>query len=155
MLCEPENIELLRAAFKYVMDRHPFTIDAHVILPDHLHFMWTLPDEDRDFSTRWRLIKSYFTRNCDAHYKAELSKSRQKKKEQAVWQRRFWEHQIRDEQDMKHHIEYIHFNPVKHCLVKAAKDWGHSSFQKYVRAGLYDPDWGMSEPSQVGWVERM
>ena len=144
-MCDPENIELLREAFKKVMARHPFVIDAHVILPDHLHFMWTLPDGDWDFSTRWRLIKSYFTNKCASEYKNNISKSRQKKKEQAVWQRRFWEHQIRDNKDFANHVEYIHYNPVKHGLAKVARDWDHSSFLRFVSAGFYDPDWGVGE----------
>ena len=142
ILYNPENIELLREAFKYVLDRHPFTIDAHVILPDHLHFIWTLPGGDQNFSTRWRLIKSYFTRNIDPCHKEQTRGSRLAKKEQTIWQRRFWEHLIRDEKDMKNHIEYIHFNPVKHGLVKAPRDWHLSSFHKYVRSGLYESAWG-------------
>ena len=154
ILCDLENVKLLREAFKYVMDRHPFTIDAHVILPDHLHFIWTLPSGDNDFSTRWRLIKSFFTRNIDPRYKEQTCGSRLAKKEQTIWQRRFWEHKVRDEKDMKSHIEYIHFNPVKHGLVKAPCDWQLSSFHKYVQSELYELEWGaMKEikfPDNVG-----
>ncbi len=146
ILCEPENIDLLRRAFKYVMERHPFTIDAHVILPDHLHFLWTLPDGDADFSTRWRLIKSYFTKNCHTKYKNNRSRVRKTKKEQTIWQRRFWEHMIRDDRDFTNHVEYIHHNPVKHGLTKSPRDWQHSSFHRYVRDGLYDADWAATEP---------
>ena len=90
-LCQPANVSLLRDAFRYVMAERPFQIDAIVLLPDHLHCTWTLPAGDHDFSTRWRLIKSYITRNCDPVYQGPPSPSRQKKQEQAVWQRRFWE----------------------------------------------------------------
>jgi len=98
-LCWPANVSLMRDAFRYVMAEHPFQIDAIVLLPDHVHCIWTLPAGAHDFSTRRRLIKSYFTRNCDPVYQGPPSPSRQKKQEQAVWQRRFWEHQIRDETD--------------------------------------------------------
>ena len=141
-LCEPENIVLLRVAFRYVMARHPFKIEAIVVLPDHLHCIWTLPEGDSEFSTRWRLIKSYFTRKCDATYRGRVSISRERKGEQAVWQRRFWEHQIRDERDFVRHVEYIHYNPVKHGLVKAPREWPYSSFHRYVQKGIYDAAWG-------------
>ncbi len=142
ILTQPENVILLREAFKRVKEKHPFTIDAFVLLPDHLHCMWTLPNSDRDFSTRWRLIKSFFSRKCDGRYKHIPFESRKRKKEQAVWQRRFWEHLIRDEKDFKNHVEYIHYNPVKHGLVKGPKDWKYSSFHKFVRNGEYDENWG-------------
>nr|MBF0221249.1 transposase [Desulfobulbaceae bacterium] len=145
ILCEPENIAFLRAAFQYVLERHPFVIDAAVILPDHIHAIWTLPDNDRDFSKRWRLIKSYFTRHCDTHYKNTPSPSRLKKNEQAVWQRRFWEHMIRDEKDLSTHVEYIHYNPVKHGLVKSPVDWPHSSFHRFVANGLFGTNWGAGQ----------
>jgi putative transposase len=127
------------------MERHPFKIDAFVLLPDHMHCIWTLPHEDRDFSKRWRLIKSDFSRQCAAQHKTTPSVSRQRKKEQAIWQRRFWEHQIRKETDFINHVEYIHFNPVKHRLVQAPKDWDYSSFHRYVREGIYDVEWGARE----------
>jgi len=142
ILTEPENVNLLRDAFRYVMDKHIFGIDAFVLLPDHLHCIWTLPQNDHDFSTRWRLVKSYFSRKCDEKFKQTLVKSRKNKKEQAVWQRRFWEHLIRDEKDMINHMEYIHYNPVKHGLVAAPKDWEYSSFHRYVRQGTYRRQWG-------------
>ncbi len=145
ILTEPGNVSLLRKAFRQVMDNHPFTIDAFVLLPDHLHCIWTMPEGDRDFSKRWRLTKSYFSRKCDATHKNIPSRSRRKKKELAVWQRRFWEHLIRNEQDFVKHIEYIHYNPVKHGLAKAPKDWEYSSFHRYVREGVYDLEWGGGE----------
>ncbi|MGB5899899.1 MAG: transposase [Geitlerinemataceae cyanobacterium] len=145
ILHEPENVYLLRNAFRYVLQRHPFKIDAIVVLPDHLHTLWTLPEKDADFSTRWRLIKSYFSRQYRSPYQGKISKSRQYKGEKAVWQRRFWEHQIRDDRDFVNHLEYIHYNPVHHRLVTAPKDWQYSSFHRYVEAEVYDPMWGSSE----------
>ena len=123
------------------MEKHPFEIEAFVLLPDHLHCIWTLPEGDGDFSKRWRLVKAHFTRNCDEEYRHAPYESRERKKEQAVWQRRFWEHLIRDDEDYIKHVEYIHYNPVKHRLVKAPKDWEYSSFHQYVRDGKYDRDW--------------
>ncbi|GAA6623568.1 REP-associated tyrosine transposase [Scytonema sp. NUACC26] len=140
-LCEPSNISLLRDAFRYVLEQHPFKIEAIAILPEHIHCIWTLPEGDCDYSTRWRLVKSYFSHRCASIYRGEISTSRKKKQEQAIWQRRFWEHQIRDEKDFINHLEYIHYNPVKHGLVVAPKDWEYSSFHRYVRQGIYTINW--------------
>jgi putative transposase len=145
ILTGPENIEILRNAFRHVMGNHSFSIDAFVLLPDHLHCIWTLPDNDHDFSTRWRLIKSYFTRKLDSRFKQTPFQARRKKREQAVWQRRFWEHVIRNEKDMVKHVEYIHYNPVKHGLATAPKDWPYSSFHRYVQRGTYGLDWGAGQ----------
>lgn len=142
ILTIPDNMALLRKSFRYAMKNYPFTIDAAVILPDHLHCLWTLPENDHDFSTRWRLIKSFFSRNYEQKQQLPISKSRAKKQERAVWQRRFWEHYIRDQEDFKNHLDYIHYNPVKHGLVTAAKDWQYSSFPRYVSQGIYDLSWG-------------
>lgn len=141
-LCNAENILLLRQAFREVMSKSPFIVDAIVILPNHIHCIWTLPPGDSDFSDRWRLIKNYFTHHCDIKYQGKISVSRQNKGEKAVWQRRFWEHQIQDEIDFIRHVDYIHYNPVKHGYVKAPKDWNYSSFILYVNKGIYDIDWG-------------
>jgi len=105
---ESDAIALLRESFHSVKQRHPFTIDAIVVLPDHIHCLWTLPPEDADFSTRWRLIKGHFSRRCPARYKHQQSSARLRKAEQAVWQRRFWEHLIRDDRDFYNHVNYIH-----------------------------------------------
>lgn len=145
IFAQPENVSLLRESFRYVMEKHFFKIDAFVLLPEHLHCIWTLPESDLDFSKRWRLIKSYFTRKCDGKYKHTPYTARIRKKEQAVWQRRFWEHLIRDERDFAKHVEYIHYNPVKHELVKAPKDWEYSSFHRYVREGKYNLKWGAGQ----------
>jgi putative transposase len=155
ILSDPENIQLLRKAFRYTLDRHPFSIVASVILPDHMHFIWTMPEDDSDYSTRWRLIKSYFTRNLHGKRITSEITSRQQKGEADVWQRRFWEHFIRDEDDLNKHVEYIHYNPVKHGLVNAPAEWKNSSFLKYVQDGNYALDWGGDEKILAGerWME--
>ncbi len=134
-----EHIDLLRDAFRTVKKDHSFQIDAIVVLPDHLHTVWTLPEEDDDFSLRWRQIKSAFSRNIETGER--ISKSRNQKQERGIWQRRFWEHAIRDERDFANHLDYIHFNPVKHKLVKRVIEWPYSSFHRYVRLGMYPFDW--------------
>jgi putative transposase len=151
-LCLPENITLLRNIFRKVIKHHPFEIDAMVVLSDHLHCLWTLPEGDGDFSKRRRLIKSEFSRGCGVEFKAPPSASRQGKKEQAVWQRRFWEHQIRNEQDFVQHVEYIHYNPVKHGYAETPIDWLFSSFHRYVKKDLYPDNWGASEVEFDPWV---
>jgi putative transposase len=150
-----EAIDILRNAFRYTMHKHPFTIVASVILPDHMHFIWTLPPQSGDYSMRWRLIKSFFTRNWYRQQSESESESRRKKREADIWQRRFWEHLIRDEADLSNHIEYIHYNPVKHGLVKAPVDWKYSSFMKFVREGFYALDWGGDEKffADETWME--
>jgi putative transposase len=135
------NIEKLREAFLIVMKDRPFTIEAHVILPDHLHMIWTLPESDSDYPTRWRLIKHYFSRMMDKNPGEVVSPVREAKKERQIWQRRYWEHIIRDEADLNNHIEYIHYNPMKHGLVDEFKDWEYSSFHRYVREGFYPARW--------------
>ena len=134
-----ENIDILRTAFRTVHRTRPFTIDAIVILPDHLHCIWTLPATDADFSTRWRLIKTAFARHIPTGER--LSNRRQHTGERGIWQRRFWEHAIRDDTDLARHVDYIHFNPVKHGHVGQAADWPYSSFHRYVRNGMQPPDW--------------
>ena len=136
-------IGALREAVAVTRRDHPFDIDAMVVLPDHLHALWQLPDGDADFSTRWRLIKARFARAVPRHERIPPSQVR--RGERAVWQRRFWEHRVRDERDWQRHVHYIHFNPVKHGLVGRAVEWPYSSFHRYVRAGCYDPDWGAAE----------
>jgi putative transposase len=141
ILCEPDNLELLRTAFKRVKSRHAFTIDALVLLPEHLHCIWTLPPGDNDYSMRWNGIKGHFSRHCSGNYKTTPTNSQRRKRAQTLWQPRFWEHQIRDEKDYEKHCDYIHWNPVKHGLVARVRDWPYSSFHCFVRCGLYAPDW--------------
>ena len=132
-------IQLLREAFRVVRSSHPYTIDAAVILPDHLHCIWTLPEIDNDYSTRWRLLKSHFSRKMSEQTDKSFNKSNR-----GIWQNRFWEHLIRDEHDYNRHLDYIHYNPVKHGLVEKAANWEYSTFHKFVKQGFYEPGW--SEP---------
>jgi putative transposase len=136
------TINILWDAVDYVKNRHPFENYCHTILPDHLHMIWIMPEGDSDYPMRWRLIKSHFTRHWKNGRRLPVSNSRQKKKEQGVWQRRYWEYKIRDEQDLWRHVEYIHYNPVKHQLASSPNDWRHSSFQDFVQRGFYPSDWG-------------
>ena len=113
--------------------RTPFTIEAIVVLPDDLHCIWILPPNDADYSNRWRLIKSAFSRSIEST--ARLSSRRLKKQERGIWQRRFWEHTLRNQQDFNAHMDYIHYNPIKHNYVKCAADWPYSSFHRLVELG--------------------
>jgi REP-associated tyrosine transposase len=134
-----ENIGLLRSAFRYARSRRPFALDAIVVLSDHLHAIWTLPEGDADFPLRWRLIKSVFSRGLPSGER--ISPSRSRKAERGIWQRRYWEHTIRDDADFARHFDYIHFNPVKHGHVDRARDWPYSSFHRAVRLGVYPREW--------------
>jgi putative transposase len=148
-----ENIGLLRTAFRNTRRRHRFAIEAIVVLPDHLHAIWTLPQGDADFALRWRLIKSTFSRALPRG--EQVSESRLGKGERGIWQRRYWEHTLRDETDFTRHVDYIHFNPVKHGHVTRVKDWPYSSFHRMVRAGVYPEDWaGDSEADSAQYGER-
>ena len=134
-----DHIEALRAAVTQIRAAHPFTIDAIVVLPDHFHLVMTLPERDADYPNRLSLIKRRFT---DAVLKSGTPVTRRHNGELALWQRRFWEHTIRDHSDFERHVAYVHFNPVKHGLVARVRDWPHSSFHRYVRRGLLPQDWG-------------
>jgi len=134
-----EHIAQLRGAYRRVNQQHPFETVAICILPDHLHAIWALPENDTDYSRRWGLIKSGFSRHFPASDRR--SESKVSKREKGLWQRRFWEHQIRDETDLQRHVEYIHYNPVKHGLVSRVRDWPHSSFHRHVERGIYPADW--------------
>ena len=134
-----DHIGGLRAAFRYTRARHPFEIEGIVVLPDHLHAIWTLPEGDTDFPLRWRLIKSTFSRSLPRGER--ISASRSAKGERGVWQRRYWEHTIRSDDDYARHMDYVHFNPAKHGLVRRVKDWPYSSFHRFVRLGVYADDW--------------
>ncbi len=136
-----EQIELLRHIIRQVKLRHPFHIDAIVILPDHLHTIWTLPEVDSDYPKRWMLIKSGFSRSVGI--KEPRNPSRIAKRERGIWQRRYWEHMIRDERDYAMHMDYIHYNPVKHGRVERASDWPYSSIHRYIQNGMLDQDWGV------------
>ena len=132
-------IDLLGHTFRKIKNAHPFEIDAIVVLPDHLHCIWTLPEGDSDYKTRWALIKAGFSRGIPPG--ESRSRSRVKRGERGIWQRRYWEHLIRDDRDFRHHVDYIHWNPVKHGWVSRVRDWPHSSFHGYVRRGIVPVDW--------------
>jgi Transposase and inactivated derivatives len=134
-----ENIDALHQAFRAVRHQRPFWIEAIVILPDPLHCLWTVPPDEADFATRWRLIQSSFAHAIASGER--LSTRRQMKHERGIWQRRFWEHAIRDQRDFDAHLDYIHYNPVKHGWALRVADWPHSSFHHFVRLGLYPLEW--------------
>jgi putative transposase len=138
-----DRFDVLREAFTYVRTRHPYRTDALVVLPDHLHCLWTLPPGDSEFSTRWSLVKAYFSRAISKG--EQRSQSRVARGERGLWQRRFWEHLIRDQDDFNRHADYIHWNPVKHGWVRRVSDWPHSTFHDYVKRGIYPVDWGGSD----------
>ena len=153
-LCNETIRNTLRTAIEKVRTLRPFVIDAWVLLPDHLHCMWTLPDDDADFSTRWMIIKRAVSLACKEDYRRAglLTTSKLKHRESTIWQRRFWEHQIRNEDDFDRHVDYIHFNPVKHGHVQHAADWPYSTFHRYVRDGVYARDWaGAMESAVLGY----
>ncbi len=114
-----ENIDLLKESIRHVKAAHPFEIDAMVVLPDHLPAIWTLPRDDAEFATRWTLIKAGFSRQIPKTER--ISESRKSKGERGIWQRRYWEHLIRDDEDFARHVDYIHYNPVKHGYVDAPR----------------------------------
>jgi len=143
----------LRAAFRTARRERPFSIDAIAILPDHLHAVFTLPAEDADFSGRWRRIKGHFSR---ALIDGSIRPHRRPSGRMELWQSRFWEHTIRDENDFERHVDYTHFNPVKHGLVPRVRDWPHSSFHRYVREGILPEDWAGDVRTHDGeFGERM
>jgi putative transposase len=147
-----EHVDLLRHAFRATRGERPFDIDAIVVLPDHLHAVMTLPEDDQDFSGRWRRMKSLFTRLAVA--RGVPAKCNQRG-EYNLWQSRFWEHTIQDETDFSQHVDYIHYNPVKHGLVSRVCDWPHSSFHRYVRQGVLPRDWaGTADPPGIAFGER-
>jgi putative transposase len=123
----------LRAAVQSVRRDHPFAVEAWVLLPDHLHCLWRLPEGDAEYSIRWAKIKR------DTRHGLGLPAG------EALWQPRYWEHWIRDEDDYARHVDYIHWNPVKHGLVKRAVDWPHSTFHRFVASGRYPRAWGTAD----------
>jgi putative transposase len=143
ILCDDAIRHALREAVLSVREQRPFSIDAWVLLPDHLHCIWTLPAGDADYSARWNIIKRKVSIACANSYKHKglLTRSRRRRRESTIWQRRFWEHQIRDEMDFTRHVDYIHYNPVKHGLCARVSGWRYSTFHRYVAAGVYPEDW--------------
>ncbi|MCQ4273721.1 transposase [Pseudomonas kuykendallii] len=147
------HIALLRETVRITKARHPFHIDAWVVLPEHMHCLWTLPEDDADFARRWKVIKQLFSRGLDAT--EPLSPAQLARGERGIWQRRYWEHLIRDELDYQRHVDYIHFNPLKHGHVTRVRDWPYSSFHRAVRDGIYPLDWaGGNDEGETGcWGE--
>ncbi|MCW1936438.1 transposase [Pseudomonas sp. MDMC_285] len=140
------EIDLLRETVRATKTRHPFHIDAWVVLPEHMHCLWTLPLGDADFALRWKVIKFAFSKRLLAT--EMLSVNQQNRRERGIWQRRYWEHLIRDEHDYQRHFDYIHYNPLKHGHVARLADWPYSSFHRAVAQGIYPADW-CAVPEQV------
>ncbi len=155
LFLEAETVELLSSSIATVQERHPFELAALVVLPAHLHALWQLPSHDADYPTRWRLIKERFTKAwVKRHGPTNPNASRLAKGEQALWQRRYWEHLIRDDEDLGPHLDYIHLNPVHHGLADAPKNWPHSSFAAWVAEGVYEAGWGSDEKPQLPEWDR-
>lgn len=147
-----DNVDVLRMVMRKVKTTHPFQIDALVVLPDHLHAMWTLPVGDCDYPMRWMLIKAGFSRQIPTTERR--NSSRVAKGERGIWQRRYWEHVIRDERDFARHFDYIHYNPVKHGYAKRVADWPHSTFHREVKRGTYALGWGSKPEPDLDAGER-
>ena len=143
---DEERVEAIRCAFRKEKAARPFQVDAIVVLPEHLHCIWRLPEGDADYSSRWREIKKSVSR--------QINTVTNDRNERGIWQRRCWEHVIRDEDDWCRHVDYIHYNPVKHHLVEKTGDWPWSSFSKAVSRGWYDESWGSVEPGTIRGLNR-
>lgn len=143
-----DHVDSLRNAFRIARAARDFQIIAIVVLPDHLHCVWRLPAGDADNATRWRHIKTSFARSLPRDERR--SARRVAKRERGIWQRRYWEHLVRDERDLMTHVDYIHYNPVKHGYATRVREWPYSSFHRFVRAGLLPMDWSdMESPSGI------
>lgn len=138
-----QHINFLRAAIRDIRRRHPFEIVAWVVLPEHMHTIWMLPPDDCSYPLRWRLIKTAFSRQIPAT--EPRSQSRIVKSERGIWQLWYWEHTIRNQNDLIRHIDYVHYNPVKHGHVQLVKDWPYSTFHRFVENGDYTENWGNEE----------
>lgn len=156
LFSDQSNVERWHRAVAKVQGTRPFVVEAEVVLPDHLHLIWTLPEDDADYATRIRLIKAAFTKMAFSCVEDGTSnESRASKGEREVWQRRYWEHVIRDERDFQAHLDYIHANPVQHGLVARPSDWPYSTFGIWLERGAYEPWWGADEmPPLPDWVGR-
>ncbi len=141
-----EYIDHLRLSIRQTQQKYPFFIYAVVILPDHLHMIWRLPENDMDYPVRWRSIKSLFTRALVKEGVASIYKNA--KGRYNIWQNRYWEHTIRDEGDLEAHTNYIHYNPVKHGLVSDPVLWPYSSLHRFIKQGLVPSDWGIGSATQ-------
>jgi len=145
------HIAALRTAVAATKTKSPFHIDAWAVLPNHMHCLWTLPPDDADFAARWRAIKKAFSKSVEPV--EHRSPVRQQRHERGIWQRRFWEHAVRDERDYAVHMDYIHFNPVKHGFARTAAEWPFSSFRRCVARGFYPEDWIGPDPKGDNWGE--
>ncbi len=145
---DPDSVRLLTRSMRRIRESYPFTTVALIVLPDHLHCLWSLPSGDSNFSLRWRRIKSEFTTGwVNAGKPAPArSASQASQGERGLWQRRFWEHLIRDEDDLAQHFDYIHFNAVRHGYASHPSEYPWSTFDRHVRLGSYPPEWGTIEP---------
>ncbi len=150
LLTEAPFYLALKQGLRALRTKYPFTIEAFVLLPDHLHCIWTLPENDADYPRRWNIIKRGVSQPTRDFMTAPLTRSRQRRGELGLWQRRFWEHQIRDERDFEKHVDYIHSNPVKHGYVKQVKDWPYSRFHRFVERGICSADWGHEPDTDEG-----
>ena len=148
-----DYVEKLRECVAWVRKAHPFAIDAWVVMPEHLHAIWTLPPGDADYALRWSSIKRRFSRGLPPV--ELLSSARIRRGERGIWQRRFWEHVIRDDADFQRHADYIHFNPVKHGHTARVADWPYSTFHRYVAEGIYPLDWGGVGSDNIDVGERL
>jgi len=147
IFCNRKFRNSLKRAILRTQENHPFKINAWALLPDHLHCIWTLPVDDPDFSTRWKLIKQYVSRDCQSEYQLQVSlpAAKRKRRESSIWQRRFWEHRIRSETDYNSHLDYLHFNPVKHGYCDTPSEWRYSSFHRHQAKGIYPINWAATE----------
>ena len=146
IFADGERVGQLRQSFREVNEKRPFELLATVVLPDHLHCLWCLPEVDADFSTRWQMVKTSFSRHIPAKKRKDGAKT--------IWQPRFYDHCIREESDFHKHLDYIHYNPVKHGLVSSPGDWPYSSFAHFVRLGYYVSNWGDVAPREVEDMEH-
>jgi putative transposase len=156
LFSDESNVQRWHRAVAKVQRARPFVVEAEVVLPDHLHMLWTMPDADADYATRMRLIKTVFTKDRTSQFSSRsANESRASKGEGTSWQRRYWEHVIRDERDFQAHLDYIHINPVQHGLVARARDWPYSTFASWLERGAYEPWWGTGDmPPLPAWAGR-
>ncbi len=145
------HVDILREAIASTRRAFPFKIHAWVVLPDHMHCIMSLPAGDADFALRWRLIKGRFSKSIPD--KEWRSPTRQRRGERGIWQRRYWEHLIRDERDFAAHMDYVHINPVKHGLVSRVADWPHSTFHRLVKEDVYPRDWAGGKEGVLCYAE--
>lgn len=143
ILCDEAIRAALRNAIEQTRAKHPIEINAWVLLPDHLHTIWTLPSGDANYSLRWQQIKRKVSLAAGKYYRRPewQTPSKTKHREATLWQRRYWEHQIRDAADFNNHLNYCHFNPFKHGLCQKPIDWPYSTFHRFIKNGFYDPNW--------------